>query len=36
MSYFACQDLEGVLSARAFVGWYNGLPIHKNVNIIVC
>ena len=26
------QDLGGVLSARAFVGWYNGLPEHAHVS----
>ena len=37
ISFFlsACQDLQGVYSARAFVGWYNGLPIHKDV-INIC
>ena len=25
------QDLPGVYSARAFVGWYNGLPAHRDV-----
>ena len=25
------EDLEGVLSARAFVGWYNGLPQFQNL-----
>ena len=25
------QDLHGVYSARAFVGWYNGLPTHRDV-----
>jgi len=28
------QDLQGVLSARSFVGWYNGLPAHKDVIIV--
>eukprot|EP00731_Ephydatia_muelleri_P028922 Em0020g566a len=26
------EDLGGVLSARAFVGWYNGLPEHAHLN----
>lgn len=26
------EDLPGVYSARAFVGWYNGLPAHTNLN----
>lgn len=26
------QELEGVISARAFVGWYNGLPEYRNLN----
>ncbi|KAI9727321.1 MAG: NADPH-adrenodoxin reductase [Chrysothrix sp. TS-e1954] len=24
------EELDGVYSARAFVGWYNGLPEHRN------
>lgn len=27
----AGEDLEGVFSARDFVGWYNGLPEHANL-----
>ncbi|THX00822.1 nucleotide-binding domain-containing protein [Aureobasidium pullulans] len=27
----AGEDLSGVLSARAFVGWYNGLPEYANL-----
>jgi len=30
---FILQDLSGVYSARAFVGWYNGLPTHKDVSV---
>ncbi|KAI4754299.1 nucleotide-binding domain-containing protein [Aureobasidium sp. EXF-3400] len=26
------EDLNGVVSARAFVGWYNGLPEYANLN----
>ncbi|KAI5368368.1 putative ferredoxin-NADP+ reductase, adrenodoxin-type, FAD/NAD(P)-binding domain superfamily [Septoria linicola] len=26
------EDLKNVLSARAFVGWYNGLPEHADLN----
>jgi len=26
------EELDGVLSARAFVGWYNGMPAHKDLN----
>lgn len=26
------EDLEGVYSARAFVGWYNGLPEYANLD----
>jgi adrenodoxin-NADP+ reductase len=26
------EDLSGVYSARAFVGWYNGLPEYANLN----
>lgn len=26
------EDLHGVVSARAFVGWYNGLPEYENLN----
>lgn len=26
------EDLNGVISARAFVGWYNGLPEHADLN----
>lgn len=26
------EDAAGVLSARAFVGWYNGLPEHADLN----
>ncbi|WPG98715.1 nadph:adrenodoxin oxidoreductase, mitochondrial [Acrodontium crateriforme] len=26
------EDLNGVYSARAFVGWYNGLPEHADLN----
>ncbi|GAB7358956.1 hypothetical protein MBLNU230_g5030t2 [Neophaeotheca triangularis] len=26
------EDLKGVVSARAFVGWYNGLPEYANLN----
>lgn len=26
------EDLKGVLSARAFVGWYNGLPEYADLN----
>lgn len=26
------EDLNGVYSARAFVGWYNGLPEYANLN----
>ena len=26
------EDLDGVYSARAFVGWYNGLPEYANLN----
>ncbi|KAG5455432.1 MAG: hypothetical protein BJ554DRAFT_5159, partial [Olpidium bornovanus] len=26
------RDLRGVVSARAFVGWYNGLPDHKDLD----
>lgn len=26
------EHLKGVLSARAFVGWYNGLPEYDNLN----
>ncbi|KAI5779220.1 hypothetical protein EDC01DRAFT_621572 [Geopyxis carbonaria] len=26
------ETLEGVYSARAFVGWYNGLPEYRNLN----
>ncbi len=29
---FLLQDLPGVYSARAFVGWYNGLPAHTHVS----
>ena len=29
---FLGEDLDGVLSARAFVGWYNGMPAHANLN----
>ena len=29
---FAGEDLDGVLSARSFVGWYNGMPAHTNLN----
>ncbi|OZJ02810.1 hypothetical protein BZG36_04272 [Bifiguratus adelaidae] len=25
------EDTPGVFSARAFVGWYNGLPIHRDL-----
>lgn len=25
------EDGCGVFSARAFVGWYNGLPLHRNL-----
>jgi len=25
------EDLEGIYSARAFVGWYNGLPQYANL-----
>ncbi|KAG9916194.1 nucleotide-binding domain-containing protein, partial [Aureobasidium melanogenum] len=28
----AGEDLSGVVSARAFVGWYNGLPEYANLN----
>ena len=27
------QDLPGVLSARDFVGWYNGYPRDSELNI---
>ena len=27
------ENLDNVLSARKFVGWYNGLPEDKNLNI---
>ena len=30
---YMTQDLEGVYSAREFVGWYNGLPEARNVGI---
>ena len=35
---YSVQNLEGVYSAREFVGWYNGLPEAKNVcsSDIVC
>jgi adrenodoxin-NADP+ reductase len=26
------EDLYGIVSARAFVGWYNGLPEYENLN----
>jgi adrenodoxin-NADP+ reductase len=26
------ENLDGVYSARAFVGWYNGLPEHANLD----
>lgn len=26
------RDTKGVFSARAFVGWYNGLPEHQHLN----
>lgn len=26
------EDLPGVYSAKAFFGWYNGLPMHKELN----
>ena len=26
------EDLNGVYSARGFVGWYNGLPEYANLN----
>lgn len=26
------KGLEGIFSARAFVGWYNGLPEYRNLN----
>jgi adrenodoxin-NADP+ reductase len=25
------EDLKNVFSARAFVGWYNGLPLHRDL-----
>lgn len=25
------EDLRNVVSARAFVGWYNGLPLHREL-----
>lgn len=28
---YTMQDLPGVYSARAFVGWYNGLPAYQDV-----
>jgi len=30
--YTNVQDLPGVYSARAFVGWYNGLPEHRDAD----
>ncbi|CAL1529734.1 unnamed protein product [Lymnaea stagnalis] len=27
------EDLPNVISARSFVGWYNGLPQHKNLAV---
>lgn len=27
------ENLAGVFSARDFVGWYNGLPNNKEVNL---
>ncbi|TKA82020.1 hypothetical protein B0A55_01722 [Friedmanniomyces simplex] len=27
------EDLEGVVSARAFVGWYNGLPEYADLDV---
>ncbi|TID26501.1 nucleotide-binding domain-containing protein [Venturia nashicola] len=29
------EDLEGVMSARAFVGWYNGLPEYSHLKPIL-
>lgn len=29
------EDLKGVFSARAFVGWYNGLPGYQNVDMML-
>ncbi|OJD32251.1 ferredoxin-nadp+ reductase [Diplodia corticola] len=29
------EDLEGVYSARAFVGWYNGLPEYSNLDPVL-
>lgn len=29
------QDLHGVYAARAFVGWYNGLPENTDVSITI-
>ncbi len=29
------EDLDGVYSARSFVGWYNGLPEHRDVSPIL-
>ena len=26
------EDLHGVVSARSFVGWYNGLPEYEHLN----
>lgn len=30
------ENLSGVYSARAFVGWYNGLPENRDVSTAVC
>lgn len=27
------ENLKNVVSARSFVGWYNGLPNNNNLNI---
>ena len=29
------ENLKGIYSARAFVGWYNGLPEYSNLNPIL-
>lgn len=30
------ENLPGVYSARAFVGWYNGLPENRDVSMALC
>ena len=34
MLYFFMQDNPNVISARSFVGWFNGLPQDKEVRTI--